>query len=173
MTRDRNGEKTPQKRLDTLLPKRRRGRPQTVVPSAIKGRADNYQGILDHVWNELWPSLSVAQSEEDVVNALKKALEYEAQFTPSVPLILRLLKDPKFPKRRQAQIRFLADSIAGGGTVTARRSRDICAEERAREKRTHHIIRSEFYVECSCGYEGPSLDRACRKCGAAISEDWI
>src|SRR5437867_6072956 len=67
------------------------------------------------------------------------------------------------------QINFLADSLAGTGIVSPRRSRDICAAERAKEKRTHRIIRFEFYVECSCGYKGPSENHACRKCGATIS----
>ena len=39
-----------------------------------------------------------------------------------------------------------------------------------KEKRAnaHHIIRYEFYVECSCGYKGRSVDHACRKCEARI-----
>lgn len=156
------------KGLDTFSPKRGRGRPVKVIPSAVKGRADNYRGILDHVWDSLWPSLSQAQSEEDVLKALKTTWTYEAEFTPSVALILTLLKDPKFPKRRQARINFLADSLASLGLVSPRRSRDICAKERAREKRTHHIIRYEYYVECSCGYKGRSLNHECAKCGAPV-----
>jgi hypothetical protein len=173
MSKDENSPKKSKKVLDTVSPKRGRGRPFTVDPSAVKGRADNYQGIFEHVSEQLWPDLLAANSEEDVVCALRKALEYEKEFTPSVPLIFKLLKDPSFPKRRHAQIRFLADSIAGLGRVTPRRARDICAAERAREERTHHIIRYEYYVECSCGYEGPSLNHACKECGAAISEDWL
>jgi len=34
-------------------------------------------------------------------------------------------------------------------------------------------LRFEYYVECSCRYKGPSLDHACPKCGAKISEDWL
>jgi len=73
-----------------------------------------------------------------------------------------------FPKRRQPQINFLADSLAGLGLVTPRSSRDICEKERARLKRAHHIIRYEAYVECSCGFKGRSHNHACRKCGAKI-----
>jgi hypothetical protein len=76
--------------------------------------------------------------------------------------------DHHFPKRARAQINFLADSIAALGKVTPRRSRDICMLERMKAKRAHHIVRYEYYVECSCGYEGPAKDRACRKCGATI-----
>jgi hypothetical protein len=168
MAKRKNSSETAKKGLDMFSPKRPRGRPPIVVPSAIKGRADNYRGILGHVWDSLWPSFSQVQTEEDVLKALRDALQYEAEFRPSVPLILKLLKDPKFPKRKQARINFLADSLGSLGLVSPRRSRDICAEERAREKRTHHIIRYEYYVECSCGYEGRSLNHECAKCGAPI-----
>jgi hypothetical protein len=47
--------------------------------------------------------------------------------------------------------------------VTPRRSREICAEERAKIR--HVIVRREYYIECSCGYEGPARDGACRNCG--------
>jgi hypothetical protein len=43
-----------------------------------------------------------------------------------------------------------------------------CQKERTKEKRTHHILRFEFYVECSCGFKGRSCDHACPKCGAEI-----
>jgi len=51
-----------------------------------------------------------------------------------------------------------------------RTSRDICGEARAQEraKSPHKIIRKESYVECSCGYQGPALNGAGRKCGAEI-----
>jgi hypothetical protein len=168
MEQQKKSSESAKKGLDMFSPKRGRGRPVKVIPSAVKGRADNYRGILDHVWASLWPSLSQAQSEEDVLKALKNTWAYEAEFTPSVPLILTLLKDPNFPERRQARINFLADSLASLGLVSPRRSRDICARERAKEKRTHHIIRYEYYVECSCGYQGHSLGHACPKCGAEI-----
>jgi hypothetical protein len=78
------------------------------------------------------------------------------------------LHDRKFPKRRQAQINFVADSLAGLGRIAPRRSRDICADERAKAKRAHHIIRYEVYVECSCGYKGRSRNHACPKCRTRI-----
>jgi hypothetical protein len=165
--------KKAKKGLDTFSPKRGPGRPQTVVPSAIEGRADNYRGILDHVWDDLWSPLSTSETEEGVVAAIQSAIPNETQFSGSAGLILQVLKERHFPKRRQARINFLADSIAGLGKVTPRRSRDICAEERARQRSTHHILRIEYYIECSCGYKGPSMDNACRTCGAKISEDWL
>ena len=63
---------------------------------------------------------------------------------------------------------FIADSIAGIINVSPRRSRDICVEERARRKRAHYIIRYEFYIVCSRGHKGHSINHACPKCGAKI-----
>jgi hypothetical protein len=171
MTKVKNSKKATKKVLDTFMTKRRPGRPQTVVPSAIEGRAHNYTGILDHVWDELWIPLSAADTEESVVSAFQSAIPNETEFSRSAALILGVLKERHFPKRRKARIRFLADSIAGLGAVTPRRSRDICAEERAREKRTERILRFEFYIECSCRYKGPSLHHACPKCHAPIPLD--
>jgi len=74
--------------------------------------------------------------------------------------------DPK--RKREAQINFLADSIAACDRVTPRSSRDICERERAQIKRVHRIIRYEFYIECSCGYKGRSRNHACPQCEAAI-----
>jgi hypothetical protein len=120
------------------------------------------------MWNELTPPLLGAQTEDDVIKAFQIAVPGGTEFTPHAELILKIVRDPKFPKRRQARINFLADSLAGLGLVTPRRSRDICANERAIVESTHHILRYEFYVECSCGYKGPSENHACRKCGANI-----
>ena len=97
------------------------------------------------------------------------ARPYDQNFVPSLSaLTLQVLRESTLPKRRKPLQRFLADSLAGVGVVTPRRSRDICAAERAKAESEHHILRYEFYVECSCGYKGPSINHACRKCGAKI-----
>jgi hypothetical protein len=112
--------------------------------------------ILGQVWDRLWPLLSQAQTEQDVVRALEEgASPYAREFLPIAGLGLRVIRDRRFPKRRQARINFLADSLAGYGWISARRSRDICDQER--KKRVHRIIREEYYIVCSCGYKGPSL----------------
>lgn len=99
------------------------------------------------VWNRLWAGLTRSQG----------------------------LHDPRFPKRQQARINFLADSLAGLGRVTPRSSRDICARERAKEraKSRHKIIRYEFYVECSCGYKGPARDNARPNAAQKFLLHWI
>lgn len=168
MTKHKKAAEMPKNALDRFSTKRRRGRPPKVSASAIKGRADNYRGFLRNVWDRLSPRLLEAQTEEDVSRACEDAIPNAREFTPRAQLIFSLVKDPKFPKRPQARINFLADSLASLGLVSPRRSRDICAEERARAKRAHHIVRYEFYIECSCGYTGHSHDHACPNCGAAI-----
>jgi hypothetical protein len=127
--------------------------------------------VLGHVWNSLWSALSIAQSEDEVLKALSEARPYENYFSPLASLILQIIKERRFPKRRTAQIQFVADSLAGLGMITPRRSRDVCAQERIKEeraKKAHRILRYEYYVKCSCGYKGPSKGHACAKCGAKI-----
>lgn len=160
----------PNKPIDTFSEKGRRGRPSTVLPATIRGRADNYRLLLSQVWDRLWPPLSQATTDQEVIDAfLEGAPPYAQEFVPSLGnLIFRVLHEPKFPKRRKPQINFLADSLGGLGVVTPRSARDICERERTREKRAHHIIRFEFYIECSCGLKGRSQNHACRKCGAKI-----
>lgn len=165
--------KKPKNVVDTASPKRGRGRPRNVIPSAIWGRAENYRGILGRVWDDLSPLLLRTENEDDVVKAIQTAMPSENEFTPLASLMLTVIRGSDFPKTSRGRINFLADSVAGLGLVAPRRSRDICVAERAKRKRAHHIIRYEFYVECSCGYEGPSRDHACRNCGAAIPEYWL
>ncbi len=137
----------------------------------IWGRAENYRVIFKQIWDRLREPLLAANAEEEVSQALEKQGQpYAREFVPHLGLILKVIRDPEFPKRPDPQINFLADSLAGLGVVTPRRSRDIAAQERARyrARAKYHIVRHEFYVECSCGYKGPARDNACRKCGAGI-----
>jgi hypothetical protein len=168
----KNAPPKPEKRLDTFSQKRSRGRPRKVIPSETSGRAQNYRGILNQVWDRLWPLLEQAQTEEDVTTAFdERASMYAREFMPALAgLVLEVIREQRFPERREPQINFLADSLAGRGWVRPRRSRDICARERAKEhsKSPYKIIRKEFYIECECRYKGPALDNACRKCGAEI-----
>jgi hypothetical protein len=158
------------KPLDTFSAKRARGRPARMRASEILGRAAHYRLIFHQVWDRLWPLLLKARTEVEVKEAfLQGATPYDGQFLPWVAgLALQVLRESRFPKRSAAQIGFFADSLAGVGAVTPRRSRDICAQEKAREKRTHRIISYEFWIECSCSYKGQSRDHACPDCGARI-----
>ena len=156
--------------LDKLSGRPRRGRPSTVRVNEIVGHAGNNRFIFGQVWDQLWPLLSKAENEEDVEKAFQEGASNYCNRTDvwSSSLVLRVLRDPKFPKRREAQIRFMAESLAGLDSATPRYSRDICAKERAQAKHAHHILRYEFHIECSCGFKGRSRDHACPKCGAKI-----
>jgi hypothetical protein len=169
MQKRKKGTKNVTKPLDTFSGKRGRGRPG-VRASEIQGRAGNYQYIFNEVWDRLWPLLSGAMNEEAVAKAFQEgASPYTQNFmTGLYPVILEILRDPQFPKRRKAQVKFMAESLAGLGSISPRRSRDICAEGRPEQKKAHHIIRYEFHIECSCGYKGRSRDHACPRCGAQI-----
>jgi len=162
-----------QKTLDPYLEKRSRGRPTQVARSTVTGRAENYRGALEALWLKLNEPLLAAKDDDGVTEAFEKyGQPYANNFAPRFSgEILALIRDPLFPKRARAQVSFLAESLAGRPEVSARRSRDICAKERQHERAQspHKILRKEFYVECSCGYKGPALNNACRKCGAGIS----
>jgi hypothetical protein len=173
MAEHKKGKRTSKKGLDTFSEKRPVGRPARMRASEIAGRSYNLRLQFGQIWNTVGEALVTTRTEEDLLKVLDLAGPYWRNEFGRIPsLILRVLHDPKFPKvRRQQQINFLADSLAAWGLVGPRRSRDICEQERRKEKQEslgHHIIRREFYVECSCGYHGPALNNACRNCGAEI-----
>ncbi len=160
--------------LDRFSEKRGRGRPRKIRPSVVFGRAKNYRMMLAAVWPRLRdPLLAIErEGEGDVTKVFEDyAQPYTRHFVPGLASdILRVIHEQKFPKRSKAQINFLADSLAGTPNVEPRTSRDICGEERAKEraKSPHRIIRKEFYIVCSCGYKGPAQNNACPKCRAQI-----
>lgn len=115
-----------------------------------------------------WKKLQQARSRRDLEPAFRKVTSayLDGIYRPLFPLILKIVREPLFPrKKREAQIRFLADSLGGEGLISPRRSRDICGQQRKRRDSEHEIIRREFYIECTCGYKGPALDGGCRQCG--------
>lgn len=171
MPKRQRASETPEKTVDTAFEKRGRGRPQTIPRDWIIGRADNYRDNLTQIWPTLGAPLLKAETEEEVINTLEdQGQPYAHTFVPLAAEMLVLIHDRHFPKRPKARVGFLADSLAGMPTITARSARDICVKERTKQraKSPHKIIRKEFYIECTCGYKGPALDEACRKCGAKI-----
>jgi hypothetical protein len=157
--------------LDRDSEKSRKGRPVKIQPSWVRGRADNYRYVFGQIWKHVWPALSTAQTRQDVIQAFSGAEVggYATDLVTLADLILQVVRDPKFPRRkREAQINFMGDSIAAHGMLTPRSSRDVCERERARIKKVHRILSYEYYVECSCGYKGPSRNHACPRCEAEI-----
>jgi hypothetical protein len=112
------------------------------------------------------------QNKEEVIAAFENhAQPYGQEFVPRLASdILKLIKEIGFPLRGKAQVKYIAESLAGRPTVSLRTSRDICGKIRAEEnaKSPYRIIRKEFYIVCECGYKGPVEFDACRKCGAQI-----
>ena len=153
------------KALDSFSPKRGRGRPG-VLKSEIRNRSYNYRLIFSHTWEVVGDALLRSKVEEDVIRAFDLTPGYKPEFSPLASLILEVLSDPKFPKRPEPQRNFLADSLAALGAVSPRRSRDICQQEW--KKKEHYIIRQDYYIECTCSYEGPALHGTCPNCGTAI-----
>jgi hypothetical protein len=148
-----------------------RGRPNLLPPDTVTGHAFNFEFQLNEVWESLEKHLLNSKTSDEVTEAFKKfAGPYDREFVPRLSSdILLLLNDPDFPQHPLPRTRFLARSLAGRPVLSFRRSRDICekADRKDKRKSPHHLLRREFYIECSCGYRGPALDDCCRKCGAA------
>lgn len=158
---------------DPYAVKRPPGRPAKLAATTVIGRADSCRYQLKQVWAQLEGPLVGAQTEDEVKTALESyAPSYAVSYVPfQVADIFALIHDKQFPKDSEARINFLADSLGGRSTLAFRTSRDVCGRERARlrAKSPYQILRHEYYVECSCGYEGPARDGACRECGAEIN----
>ena len=188
MPKRKKAARKPKLRLDTSGAESGRGRPRKIQASEIYNRAENYRTyfwefrydkrkkaqVRDHP--QEWAVRMLSASNED---ELRKALTTVpeapfyilAQFGNIFSLILSILREKKFPKTVPAQLDYLADSLGGYGQVSTRRSRDVCGAARAKARHAPQfkIIRQEFYVECTCGYEGPALNSRCRKCGTEIN----
>ncbi len=173
MAKRKKATNNPSKSLDTLSPERGRGRPSKIPVSWVIGRAGNHRTRLTQVWPKLEAPLLASRTGPDIANAFENyGQPYTSHFVPAlVGDILALIRDPRFPKRREQRINFLADSLGGRPNIALRTSRDICEQERAKQRRRspHKILHHEYYVECSCGYKGPARDNACRKCNAEIA----
>ena len=161
--------------VTTISENKERGRPRQTPWEWIANRASNFESQLSYVWYGLKAPLLEAKTEDEVTNAFKTFADFcSATFVPGFSAdILALLRDKNFPQRPEPQIKFIARSLAGRSSIeklskSFRSSRDICEKVAAqlKGKSPHKILRREYYIECSCGYRGPALDNACRKCGA-------
>ena len=173
MTKNKQGDLKPEKTIDAALEaKANRGRPRIARYPEVWGRAGNYKLCLSQVWPNLRTPLLSSQRGEDVEAAFENfGQPYAQEFVPRlVSDIFELTKETGFPQRAKAQVKYIAESLAGRPIVSMRTSRDICGKMRAalRAKSSYKILRKEFYVVCGCGYKGPAEFDACRKCGAQI-----
>jgi hypothetical protein len=148
------------------------GPKEKIGRAEVANRAYDLKLTFEIAGNQLdWPKLVASKSTEEVEAAFETMDEgYRRKTLSRADLILKCLRDHQFPKlNRKAQEQFIAESLAGDGRISLRRSRDICQEERARKKRQGTILRREFYIVCSCEYEGPALHDTCPECGAEVS----
>ena len=133
MRKRKKSPKKPLRLLDKVPTKSRRGRPG-VRASEVVGRAENYGRMF---WNhrldtrknqwvrdkpyEWAVALVKAKTADDVSHALDSAShDAQTEFKPLISLILRVCKEPAFPKTHEAQFDFLAESLAAYGRVSPR-----------------------------------------------------
>jgi hypothetical protein len=156
-----------EKDLKEARKRRSKGRPPRIDPAMVVQSADTFRAWFHQFWPKFGPRILRATSTEAIEIAIhEEASSISSRLVKYADLILTIVRDRRFPHARaDSQINFLADSLGGQGFVTPRRSREICAKERSRAR--HVIVRREYYIECSCGYNGPALDGACRECGTA------
>ena len=152
-------------------PKKRPGPKSQLFGNTVLS-ADHAYKILNSCADDLHlEALTISSNEMEIEAALWKIDEPNRAYVLrrwSVA-ILMWVKEKRYPKKnRQAILRHLADSIAGEGNVSPRRSRDICSKLRREVRSVGKIIRREFYVECTCGYRGPARHDACPDCGAPV-----
>jgi len=100
-----------------------------------------------------------------VIRAFEKYADpFSREFVPRLSSVIwQVIRHKRFPVRQATQINFLADSLAGLNALKPRRARDIVAEGMAQlcARQKHRTIRREFYIECTCGYEGPTYKGKC------------
>ncbi len=151
------------------------GRKPRVVPFNVAAQAKRLAFYLRECKEEIdWDRLLSAKTEEDVRSAFQRVTMESLLLLARPDLVLGWLREGRFPKHRRVfLIRHLADSLAGEGLVSFRRSRDLAARERRKERKRGRIIRVEFYVECTCGFKGMSRDHACRRCGAPVDRSMV
>lgn len=158
----------------------------------IYGRAVNYRGILERMPNDFWQRVTALRKEfrdairkgraaglsasgwtEDQKKAgVTKAIRgnppssnhFSTEVTAHtfVDTFLEAINDSAFPERPKARARFLAESVAGYGEVSARRCRDICSDMRNEENR-RNISQPELWIKC-CGKPRWTVNSVCPKC---------
>jgi hypothetical protein len=165
------GSKKQPKLLLTRAAKKR-GRKSQVRVSEICNRAYDFKLLFEQDRGRIdWALLLKANCDEDLAWALKDAYgRPRERLFYKTELLLAALADKQFPKGdRIAQEKFIAESLAAEGRVSIRRSRDLVQREMSIRKKKGKIVRREFYIACSCGYEGPAFLDACPDCGAGVS----
>jgi hypothetical protein len=163
--------------------------------AVIYGRAMNYRGILEQMPTDLWQRVTALKDElreaaqkqraaglsgSGWTESRKKAwvakalhgdpasnsyFSTELTALTFVDTFLEAIGDSDFPQRPDARARFLAESVAGYGEVSARRCRDICSGMRKKDKQRRHS-QPELWIKC-CGKARWTVNSVCPKCGTS------
>lgn len=155
-----------------ITPEPARSNP-TSDPEAVRMIAERYSEFIQvnpedegkRLWDRMREPFLKARTEEEVINAIEQyGTPYSQQLAPYAGLIQKVIHERKFPKSTDAQVNFLADSIAALERVTPRRSRNICEAERKKASKLSDQI--EISIKCACGYEGFTEQGICPQCEA-------
>lgn len=161
-----SGQKTANRALTAF--EQTRGRKRRIHPENVVRAANDLLKILGVCRDQIdWGKLEIAKTEEQAASAFERVPSPDRErLNLWLAAIPEWAQEGKFPKSNlDRKMRHLADSVAAEGFLTPRRSRDVCLEERKRQAQLGMILRREFYIECSCGYQGPAKGGGCRQCG--------
>jgi hypothetical protein len=145
-----------------------RGRKRRIHPEYVVRAANYLFKLLEFCKDQIdWGKLELSKTEKEAATAIERVPPpYRERLNFWLAAIPEWAQEGKFPKTNlERKMRHLADSVAAEGFLTPRRCRDVCLEERKRQAQLGMILRREFYIECSCGYQGPAKGGGCRQCG--------
>jgi hypothetical protein len=163
-----SGPKTANRALTAL--QETRGRKRALNPETVVEHADYVLKVVASLKHEIaWDKLEAARSKAEAESAIARVPPfYREILRDRLHAILMWVREGKFPRKNlERKMRHLADSIGGDVLISPRRSRDICGEYRKRpvSEQVGMLRCREFYVECTCGYQGPANRGACARCG--------
>jgi len=139
----------------------------------IRGRGHHMCQVFELIKDHLdWNLLARAQTASDIRSAFTPAaMVYRTTLAVSDEFLLLAVQEKSFPKTLRGRVGFLGRSCANWGRTSPRRSRDLF-EEAERLAKTPppkgRILRQEYYIVCSCSYEGPAFHGACPRCSAKV-----
>lgn len=139
----------------------------------IHGRGEHMLQVFRLIKDHLdWSLLANAETTEDIRRAFTPgAMVYRQTIGVSNEFLLSIVHERSFPKTQRGRIEFLGRSCANWGTTSPRTSRDLFEKAKRLEKTPPPkgtILRQEYYIVCSCSYEGPAFHGACPRCSAVI-----
>lgn len=121
------------------------GKRKTDISSGtIAGRAQNYAVAFQFAGKGFWDRVSalrnmqrdkLGKGKTGLIENTFQALKWRTHFPDPLPdafvdAFVQAVRAKKFPKKQMAQARFLGESLGADGTVSPRRSRDICGQQR-------------------------------------------